>query len=232
MKSIIDFTTFLAVDEEHWPELKQVWPGWMKYRPEIRRQPLIIAYDVGINPRHLEEFLGHPDMKCYAWNIDAPNQRAKMLASFILLAPRVAKTEWFLKLDTDCWANSAHPDWCDESLVAGEPKFVASSWGYTKPASAINTLDDWGDTVPFLSNYPRLNLPYDKNSKLVRTPGRIISWCFFGDTVWCSWAASLCQCKPPIFSHDTYLWYVAKRIGASYKTVRMKQFGWSHHRKK
>jgi len=207
-----------------------VWPGWMRYRPELLQRPLIIARDAPIAPAELD-FLEHPNMRSYAWNYDG-DQRRKMLASFVLLAPRVVQTPWFLKLDTDVIATQANASWCSEDLIAGSPAFVSNPWGYTKPATAINTLDDWGDTVPELAKFGRLKLPFDPTATLVKTPGRIISWCFFGRTDWCSWAAGLCNCNLPVPSHDTYLWYVARRSDAKFTTVKMTTFGWSHQRLK
>ncbi len=226
---MIDFTTFLAVDEQHLRELRKVWPTWMAHRPEILRQPLVVAIDseLALASNDLD-FLQHPRMTTYPWNFRAPTQRAKMLSSFIILAPRVVGTPWILKLDTDLVAIGTNSGWCDDKLVVGNPVFVASPWGYTKPATAVKTLDDWGDGVPSLKQYSRLDLPVESGSSLVKTPGRIISWCFFGRTDWCDWASSLCGDNPPLYSHDTYLWYVAKRSKAFFATAKMKNFGWKH----
>lgn len=228
---MIDFTTFIVVDKEHLRELKVVWPTWATYRPEILRQPLLVAYDAVSVRKNELDFLQHADVKFFPWDYNAPTQRAKMLAAFILL-PNLIKTPWYLKLDTDCFAERADPGWCSSLFIKDNPVFVASPWSYTKPATAIQQLDDWGDHQSELSSFPRLNLVFEANSKLVKTPGRIISWCFFGNTGWCQQQAHLFSRggMPPIYSHDTYLWYVALRTKRFYRTVRMKNFGWSHRK--
>lgn len=226
---MIEFTTFLAVDREHLRELKVVAPGWRVHRPEIWRRPMAVCIDCSVVPKDLD-FLEHSNLNIFPWTLGAPSQRAKMLASFILLAPEVVKTPWILKLDTDCTAERRDDRWCGDELVAGNPVFVASPWGYTKPANAIAMLDKWANEVVPLAGKAPLNIVAQASSKLVSTPGRIISWCFFGRTDWCKWAADLCGGVPPLYSHDTYLWYVAKRSGATFKTVKMKSFGWTHGR--
>ena len=231
---MIDFSTFLAVDRVHLAELKYVWNSWCAFKPEIFNAPMIVAYDADQVSVSQMGFMRevHPSVTFYAWSRPACSQREKMLASFVFLAPMVVQTPWYLKLDTDVVATRSAEllnvmRWRSPQ---DSPVFVASPWGYTKPATAIQVLDDWGDTVPELKDKPRLNLPFDAHANKVKCPGRIISWCFFGQTQWCRQAALLCQGRWPVPSHDTFLWYVAARSGAPYLRIRMKDWGWSHQR--
>ena len=57
---------------------------------------------------------------------------------------------------------------------------------------------------------------------------RITSWCFFGQTDWCRRIGAIAGVRLPIPSHDTYVWYCAAVLGANYRRINMKRFGWDH----
>lgn len=205
----------------------------MQFRPEILDHPLLLLLDVGIDFQEaLATVAPHSNVDIVQVPRSLLDQRERMLSSFVFLAPWLVKTRWMLKLDTDCFAVRANSDWCDAKQIAPneegqEPVLWAGGWGYTKPANAIKTLDDWGDTVQSLRIFPRLDLPFDPKARAVTTPGRIISYVFFGNVSWLKWASELC-CRLPVPSQDTYLWYLAKRCGRFYRTSRMHRLGWEH----
>lgn len=247
---MIDFTTCVAIDEQHAAEFAKVWPTWARHKPEIMRKPFVLLVDdVLLSNRGLSQasdFLtAHKN--CRVIPVTAikgiNDQREKMLTALTLAAPWYVHTPWILKLDTDTVAYRKDDTWCGDDLIEPvlEPSstsslgqfrecvFAASGWGYTKPADAVKRLDDWADKQPALLGTLRLNLPFDPNGLAVTTPGRIISWCFFGNTKWIRWAASLCG-RLPVPSHDTYLWYLAARTRAGFRSTRMHRRGWGHVR--
>jgi len=232
---IADFTTVVALDAPHLEELRHSWPTWVKNRPEIIRQPLKLLVDERCKPYDFVSCLNHPDAEVIPVPDDGTPQRDRMLSSLVLIAAWFMTTKWLLKLDADAVAMRHSLDWCDEEVVKdsieGTPVLVASGWNYTKPADAIKRLDDWADTVPELKDKPRLDLPVSPGSNKVITKGRIISYVCFGLTSWLQWAAGLCR-SLPVCSHDTYLWYVARRHGDYFRMRQMKGFGWSHVRRK
>ena len=231
---IPDFTTVLGVDREHLEELRIVWPTWRLHRPEILSRPLMMICDSAdpstVWERELD-FLGHSQCKIVLWDLAGAGQREKMFNGLVLATARHVTTPWYLKLDTDAVAVSA-AEWIDTNWFLPDergrtPAFVSSPWGYTKPPDAIDQLDDWGDTIPQLADFPRLNLSPRPGASFVAHP-RIIGWCFFGHTLWTQKAAGLCGSRLPVASQDTFLWYVAHRQGDFYRRVAMKRYGWDH----
>lgn len=226
---MIDFTTVIGIDHQHERELWTVWPTWSKHRPELFQRPMVLLADAAIANESRLRNTGHPDVTVVTVpDMPGASQREKMLTALTLIAPFVVKTPWLLKLDTDTLARKHDPRWCSEELIQGNPVFVAPAWNYTKPSTAIQTLDAWGDTVPELKGKPRLDLPFDPAGNIVVTKGRIISWCFFGRVDWLTWAAGLCGKRLPVASHDSTLFYIARRNGDSFKTFPMKSLGWDH----
>jgi hypothetical protein len=231
---MIDFTTVVAVDDEHLDELRLVWPTWRRNRPQIMAQPLLLICD-GCRPlaewKTRLSFVDHRDQRLVAWNAAGLDQRAKMLNGLVHGPATFVTTPWYLKLDTD--AVAVWPDeWiCDEWFLADEaghtPVFVASPWGYSKPSDVIQRLDDWADSIPDLNPHARLNIPPGQEAGRVWHP-RIISWCFFGDTAWTRRMWALCEGRLPVPSQDTFLWYCAARSGQFFRRVSMKALGWQH----
>jgi len=107
------------------------------------------------------------------------------------------------------------------------PVFVASPWGYTKPADAIRRLDHWAAGIGEFSETTPLDIRSTPGSRLVRHP-RIISWAFYGDTEWTRRMAAACDGRLPVPSQDTFLWYCAARRGDFFRRVNMKRHGWRH----
>lgn len=238
---MIDFTTIVGVDEQHLPELRLVFPTWQRHRPEMLRQPLLLVVDSVIAQRRgLFDFVYQANKRTSILSVPLSGepQRERMLRALTVLAPLYVETPWLLKVDTDAPAKSSDPGWCSQALVAPaadgrECAFCASPWGYTKPAIWIRKLEVWASKVPELRGGDPLplatQLAANKDQGSVTTPGRIISYVFFGRTDWLRWAAGL-PGAPAVPSQDTYHWYVAQRHRDFFRTVRMKKFGWDHAR--
>jgi hypothetical protein len=158
-------------------------------------------------------------------------QREKMLTALVHIPPHFVSTPYFLKLDTDCVAMGPGK-WIEPWWFENDPVFVTSPWGYTKPANAIQILDDWGDTIEGLRDRPRLNIPFDPSAGMVRHR-RIISYVFFCRTNWARETSDvICNSSTggrlPVPSQDTMHWYIAARRGDFFRTVNMKRYGWAH----
>jgi len=230
----IQFTTVIAVDRKHVQELRWTWPTWLRHRAEIMGQPLLILCDADYSLEEWEHqlaFVEHRERRLVAWQMNGVDQREKMLTALVHGVAQHVSTPWYLKLDTDTVAVAKgewlQASWFNPDGVRRLPAFISQPWGYTKPANAIETLDDWGDTVDELRNCPRLNLPSQPGATCIRS-SRIISWCFWGNTTWTREVAAYAPGRLPIPSQDTYLWYCAARRGDFYRRVSMKDFGWRH----
>jgi hypothetical protein len=231
---MIEFTTVVAIDQEHLRELRVVWPTWVRNRPEVMDFPLLILAD-GVHTRSFWQselsFLGHNECQLELWEQEEVTQREKMLTALVLGAARHVQTKWYLKLDTDTAALRPQrwifADWFSPDADGRTPEFIASPWGYTKPADAIVRLDAWGDKIAKLSQFPALKIDPGPNATLV-SHRRIISWCFFGATDTLQEAAQCCGDRLPVPSQDTFLWYWSARRRAFFRRIAMKQFGWGH----
>jgi cephalosporin hydroxylase len=232
-----DITLILGVDAAHLEELRLVWPGWMRFKPELRSMPCVVFYDAGqVSPAEMTFMSEHPQVRYVPWDLPhAQNQREKMLTGFVHVPAREVQTPWYLKLDTDVIATEPgewiKPKWFEPDEKGELPVFIAPAWGYSKPRYVMDVLDDWGDGVPMLAKKPRLNLPYSDRSSIVRHP-RIISWLFFGRTDWTREMAALCgkNGRMPVPSQDTFMTYCAVRLGCGHVRTRMSNHGWKHQR--
>jgi hypothetical protein len=232
-----DFTTVIAVDEKHQHELKYAWRTWEKLKPEITNAKVILIYDakeVDVNKNPFIDFIvQRKNVTPMSWNPPDgiyKDQREKMLTSFFP-AMNLVDTKWYLKIDTDCIATTNDVGWLAPEHYVGDPVFVSNPWGYTKPQNTFDLMDDWGDKMDLLNKFPRLALPYDKNSDLVRHD-RIISFVYLGLTEWTKQMMSLCEkdgnFKLPFPSQDTFMWYCAARRKENFKRLKYKKFGFEH----
>ncbi len=121
----------------------------------------------------------------------------------------------------------------NDTRVGKTPVYVASPWGYTKPADQMAFLDNWGDTVDGLRGFPRLDYVFDPEARTCRHP-RMASWVSYYSTEWTKEAARLASdscgpCKLPVPSQDGYHFYVAERTHQPYRRVKMKRHGWNNY---
>ena len=194
------------------------WPTWVRYRPEIMRQPLIVAMDDSVCEQDMD-FLG-PQRFFYNWDFPAAkSQKEKMLSAFVFLAPEVIQTPWMLKLDTDTIATQDSDRWCD---FADEWAVLSHRLGFV-PDNYLDGMDRWAEGTELNTAAP---IPRD-GKFLVEQSDRFTSWCMFARVDFLKWAASLCD-RMPCDSQDLYHWYCAKRGGYPIRTLDMTQYGWRH----
>jgi hypothetical protein len=230
-----EITTIIAVDDHHLNELSYSFLTWKKYKKEILDSNFLIIYDedqVKVNDKRFSIFNGLKvnfipwNDKEYIYN----DQREKMLTSLIV-APNYVKTKWYIKIDTDAIAVN-NKRWIYDDWFYGDYIFISNPWGYTKPPNAIEIMDDWGDKIDKIKNFKRLEIHPKPGSDIV-SHHRIISWIFVCLTEWTQEMSSFCKkengtYKLPIPSQDTYLVYLAQRLGLNYKKVSFKKFGFDH----
>lgn len=233
---IPEYTVAIGVDAKTIQQLAVTLPTWLKVRPELARHPWFCFYDESqINRRDLAHWFGHfrlsPTLS--SWPQDSTryeNQREKMLSGFVFATQQI-RTQYYLKIDTDCIALEAKP-WPLPEWFDGRPAYIASPWGYTKGGDYIKRCDDWADTLPGLADRPRLNIVAEPGSN--RVPhARMCSWLAFYHTGFSRLCAQLCiqhshRNKLPVPSEDTFKWFVAERLGYPYVRTKMKRYGWTN----
>jgi hypothetical protein len=160
-----------------------------------------------------------------------------MLTALTVMPGKYVKTPWYLKIDTDCIATD-NQKWFDESWLEKDYVFITNPWGTTKPANAIQLLDNWA--VEKFPGITPLNLPFDPTADKIHHK-RIISWLFLCKTSWSAVVAEYFNhdgiyILPSIsdkeykVSQDTILWYLAELQGFKYKVFNFKRKGWDHRR--
>lgn len=239
----MDYTLVLGIDQKTIECLRLVWPTWVKNKPTMTKQPLLVFYN-DVSEQNITDVIGNNSQTSLVrWpppNVMYPrdnltkwtnSQRAKMLAGFVHCAGKYVETPYWLKLDVDVVATGMD-DWVDDAWFAETPAIIAPGWGYTKPPYQMLQLDKWAETkqpMPLAACSP-LNLLPEKGASAVYHE-RVCSWCAFFETEFSArislWAESTCGVgQLPVDSQDGFSWYCAKRLGLPIQVVKMKRFGW------
>lgn len=244
---IPNYTTIVGVDARHLRQLAVTWPTWRKNKPSLLAHPLIVFYDWRqVKACDVVAVVDHPSMRLCMWPPTGVTfsgddktkwtnpQRHKMLAGFVHAPAHFVETEYFLKLDTDAIATGMD-DWIDPSWFVNNSAIVCHPWGFTRPPELMVWLDQWvadnADTLPQFMGTKPLDLLPKPGWDRVRHP-RIISWCAFFKSDFNRTCAQMAEattgyCQLPVASQDSYLFYVALRLGLPIVRPRMKSRGWS-----
>lgn len=229
-----DFSVVIPICREDVPKLHYTWQTWLQFHPILRQRPLIVLHDSRISRRELlpESCRTHSQLSCIPVRIESRQPVGlQWLDALIRLPAERVRTPWYLKLDPDAIAqgDAVWPlgSWFQPSELGREPVLIGSCWGYTKPASALSRLDDWGDTVAPLKHHRRLNLPFDPHADRIKHD-TLSSWCCFINTAWTRSLAGLLEENPPVTDHARVLCYVATRQEEPVVRIQMKQHGWDH----
>jgi hypothetical protein len=229
-----DFTLVTAVDRDWAETLKWTWPTWMKFRPQLQDRPTIIIHEPGfdLDARELQFVRTCPNVRFVVWAADQEKDlRDRWAAAFLHVPAQYVETPWYLKLEPEAIACNGSKwvfgDWFQPTENGELPRFTTSPWGYSRPADAIEKLDDWGDRVEGLSRFARLELPYDASDKRVVHP-TVSSWCFFANTEWTREVSEYARAYMPCKTHDTFVYYCAARRREPYYRRQMKDYGWEH----
>lgn len=199
-------TLVTAVDAKYLLALKKNYEGWMTI-PQLVESPAICFYDVkSVKPEELDFFEGEK----IPWDYDAPTQRARMLACFVLGVPNVVKTKYWMKVDADSVVKKKFHDFRINREIR-KSHLTGHKWGYTKSKARegelhfLNALDKWWKGEPI---FPP-NIPPDSRYG----HPRIASYFCIQTLKLSEKVATLCDGKMPVPSHDTLVWYVAHRLG-------------------
>lgn len=224
-----DITLVIAIDKKHLNEWKMTYPTWHRFKPEVMSMKRIIIYDDKELTENDFKFGIDDKTICVPWHVDDMDQRGEMLSSLVYVPASHVKTKWYLKLDVDAIATKRVDNWIDYSWFTDDITFISQRWGFSKPSNVLETLDNWGDTIPILSKFDRLNIPYNPTWSRVHCR-RIISWCFFGNTEWTKFVVNTCGNKLPVLSQDTIMYYMAARMKKRFLRLNFKPKGWMHFR--
>lgn len=234
-------TVVVAIDNIHLNELQKSLPTWINFKG-FAKYPFLVIYDASqLHPsddrfeifKNLNvEFVAFKDHLTTYYT-----QREKMLTALTVIPGKYVKTKYYLKIDTDCLATNSDK-WFDETWLDKNYVFISNPWGTTKPANAIQLLDDWADEK--FPGIKPLNLQFNPDNKKIKHK-RIISWIFLCNTEWSVKMAEYfhhdglyklpsISDKEYKVSQDTVLWYLAELHGYKYKTFNFKSKGWIHKR--
>jgi hypothetical protein len=224
-KSAVNAVTVVAaVDPNYVDQLRSNWPAMIKV-PGISDKPwLVFVNGMPLDDKRLD-FLDNRARRV-EWNPKwhGATQREIMLSSFVLGAAEHVQTPYFLKIDTDVVpeADAAFdpPKAAWNSVLTGHP------WHYTKPGEWLKTLEAWGDKA--LPNTQRLfsKAELTQAEKEHRYGhDRIASFVCLHKTAFVKECAALCSGRMPVPSHDTFLWYCARRMDKTICRHNMKKMG-------
>lgn len=240
----LDMTVVVGIDAKTIQQFAISHQTWWRYRPEMWLMPWVVFYDreqleYWPTKKWLIEQAGLPEsgLELVPWpppNYAVPysSQREKMLAGHVYVPAGWVSTAWYLKIDTDCIASRV-ADWMPADWFGGESVVVAPRWHYTKGVGFLDRLENWGDKVPELAQYPRMNIPH-KPGQLRVGHSRFCSWLSFYRASFARQVAVQCrracgEYRLPVPSQDTTHWYSAARMGLAMRIENMKARGWSNH---
>ena len=210
-----EITIVTACDKKYVEQLKETLTNWIKYKHIDKFQ--VIVYVNGFRRirrnKDLEFLKVLPNLRIIPW--DMPNvedQREKMLSAFVFGPAKDVTTPFWVKMDADSFACN------DEPLLIPEMRdyvMCGHKWGYGW-AKHMAILIPWVNNHPRFESLPKDTFDQSKVDGRKYYQPRLNSYCQFHNTEFVKMAASLAGDRLPIPSHDTYLWYIAERLGLPY----------------
>jgi hypothetical protein len=216
-------TIVTAADPKYIQHLQLTYPNWVKYK-KITMHPLILyinGFTDGIYDKSLDFIRSHPNVKIIKWDLPvAENQREKMLSAFVMGPAKDVVTPYWIKIDADAFFTN------DKALFDDEITnhvFCGHKWGYTKPGRWIKDLDDWAaNKEEFAKTNSLFNPELEKGKRYCHS--RTNSFVQWHNTEFVKEAVRLAPNRLPVPSHDTYLWYVAERLGLPWRRHNFKRY--------
>ena len=218
-----DITFVTAVNAAYLDKLKKNFKQWAN-RFYIANYPLLVFYN-GVSEEDLKEIWG---ATLIPWDVsfETDNERERMLTAFVLGAPDHVKTSHWIKIDADTSVNrnfASKPFWTSWK----EYDIVGNKWGYTKVKGDpdyggkhwLNTLDDWW----IAKVDPKAEPMYPKIESRIYKHGRISSFVSCYSLEFSKKLKELCGDRMPIPSQDTLAWYVAERLDAKRRRVKIRR---------
>jgi len=222
-----DFTVVLGIDREHLAELLTVLPTWKRHKPSLFMRPWVVFWhkELADNEAYKAWNAIREAGAAYIYPVASSfngTRREVMLAEFVHVSRKV-ETPYYLKLDTDLVA-TGDDDWL-RTLPQREAVMTAARWGYTKPASMLEVLDNWSQTVPVLQNFLAPKREYYGE---IAKSNRITSYWHLIHANFARMVSAMTGPKLPVPSQDTTMWYIAERMGLPINRVNPAGLGWKH----
>lgn len=213
-----DITYVTAVNSAYLDKLKKNYPLWMKVKG-IRKKPFIVfARSDCLNKL---DFLNKKRTTVIPWDYglkESYSEREGMLTAFVFGVAEHVKTPYWCKIDADATPKCNRFEWDKEAF---DCDIAGHRWGYTKSKDGykhrhfLNILDDWWlcEILKLKSMscehylFPA-NLPYNKRY----SHKRIASFLCLHKTAFSLECCKFAGERLPIPSHDTFMFYVAKRL--------------------
>lgn len=207
-----EVTIVTAFDKKYIDQLRETLPNWIKHKHVDQFE--FIVYVNGFRRAHRNKELDFlkvlPHVRIIPWDMpEIESQREKMLTAYVIGAARDVKTPYWVKIDTDAFATD------DSPLITPEMKdyvICGHKWGYSF-AKHISPLIDWANNNPAFENTPKDVFDLSKVDGKRYSHQRVASFVQFHKSDFVRLAAKAAGDRLPIPSHDTYLWYVANRLG-------------------
>jgi hypothetical protein len=215
-----DVTIVTAVNPKYLPKLKANYSLWMKTAGVMEYPMILFVHD--IDPESPELDFLNENVQVIPWDMEgADSERELMLTSFVLGTAKHVTTKWWIKLDADTTPKEGvdkkygyHLGFPEDSWK--DNAFTGHKWGYTKPGKYLLMLEDWADEKEEFRDTKRIFPPEEKETmERVKRYGhpRIASYVCLQSLEFTQLCAELAGPKLPVPSHDTYMWYVAARLG-------------------
>ena len=214
-----DVTLVGAISANLIPLFKQTVPTWAA-KPQVAAMPLIIfTHGISDPQTQLRPYVKHKNVTFIPWEMPKYNDiRELMISSFVLGAARHVTTPYWLKLDLDTYFATPEDLFGPEHYTYD---IVGHRWGQSFLRNII-LLDNWADTKGLPGK--RL-LPVDTQPPAHHREkyghARFISWACLHKTDFVKEAAALAGDRLPSESHDTFLWYIAYRLGRKWGGVKL-----------
>ena len=203
-------TLVTAVNAPYLEKFKLTLPTW-QMKPQFADLPLVVLYH-GISEADLAFVHEYRDqVELVSWDMEEyESPRELMLSAFVLGAPKVVKTPYWVKLDVDTFFSNADDVFSEDMF---QYDIAGHGWKYTKPGKWIVELDDWAESIDLAGD---VYLDNEKRDEAIRQRGfghrRLISWICLHKRDFTEEAAEYAGTRLPVPSHDTYLWYMAQRL--------------------
>jgi hypothetical protein len=207
-----DVTIVTACDPKYIEHLKVTLPNWVKHKHVDKFEMIVYVNGFRRYRRNSElDFLrAYPNIRIIPWDMpEAEDQRERMLSAFVLGAAKDVKTPYWVKIDADAYASD------DSPLLVPEMKdhvIAGHKWGYSF-AKHIGPLIDWANQQPAFNGTPQDIFDPAKVEGRKYWHPRVASFVQFHKSEFVRMAAEIAGTRLPVPSHDTYLWYVANRLG-------------------
>jgi hypothetical protein len=216
-------TVVTACDPKYVDQLALTYPTWRDMKGINRHKMLVFVNGMEVSDQRLD-FLRHPNIELVPWAMPkAADHREEMLTAFVVGAAKYVRTPYWLKLDADSFASDNSPLLTQEME---EYVFFGHRWGYSWEKH-IRGLDEWAGkhSDVRLNKVPPM---YDRKCVSGRKyfhPGkRTISFVQLNSAGFTRLCVELAGGdRLPVPSQDTYMYYVADRLGLKWGSTNFKR---------